>query len=151
MVTGVQTCALPIFTLALGDARRGTVFMRVQQGRVVARSAWLAAPAESGLARSHPVPAASGLQPVANMQGAVGLLALATLRETVPMRYAAVGALPESGQPQKIWLLLAQRPAGSGEEESGEKSSEESGLIEFFLLDGRPITTLPANEPTATR
>ena len=131
-------------TLALGDARRGTVFMRVQQGRVVARSAWLAAPAESGLARSHPVPAASGLQPVANMQGAVGLLALATLRETVPMRYAAVGALPESGQPQKIWLLLAQRPAGSGEEESGEKSSEESGLIEFFLPDGRPITTLPA-------
>ena len=60
------------------------------------------------------------------------------------MRYAAVGVLPESGQPQKIWLLLAQRPAGSGEEESGEKSSEESGLIEFFLPDGRPITTLPA-------
>ena len=72
--------------------------MRVQQGRVVARSAWLAVPDESGLARSHPVPAASGLQPVANAQGAAGLLALATLRETVPMRYAAVGALPESGQ-----------------------------------------------------
>ena len=94
-------------TLALGDVRRGTVFMRVQQGRVVARSAWLAAPDENGLARSHPVPAASGLQPVANEQGAAGLLALATLRETVPMRYAAVGALPESGQPQKVWLLLA--------------------------------------------
>ena len=84
-------------TLALGDESRGTVFMRVQQGRAVARSAWLAAPAQGEWARAHPVPEAAGLQAVANAQGETGLLALATLHMTVPLRYAAVGALPESG------------------------------------------------------
>ena len=131
-------------TLALGDGSRGTVFMRVQQGRAVARSAWLAAPAQGEWARAHPVPEAAGLQAVANAQGETGLLALATLHMTVPLRYAAVGALPESGQPRKIWLLLAQRPAPGGEPGGEPGNKQASGLIDFFAPDGRPVTALPA-------
>ena len=137
-------------TLALADDSRGTVFLRVQQGRVIARSARLTT-AGGELARRFAVPAASGLQAVTNAQGdtrsATGLLELATLREIVPLRYADAGALPESGQPQKIRLLMARRPPGK----TGETSeSDASGAIDFFLPDGRPAALLPDGQTAHT-
>ena len=141
------------FTLAVRDDARGLAYLRMQNGRLLSRSPWFADPPESELTARHPVPPASGLRPflLAEPPGQVGLIDLRTLKQTLPPRYAAIGALPPDAATPKtgevaaaakageaasaVWLLFGQRPEGD---------DAASATLDFFWPDGRPIAHLPA-------
>lgn len=133
-----------VVTLTLVQADGATRYLRLQRGRMQAQSPhayvpWPAPEALPALARRHapaaplrPVRIAPGTQAdqAAAANTAMGLLDMRSLREVVPARYAAAGAL--SGRGGVPWLLF------------GQQTNAQGGTLDWFLPDG---TALPLAMP----